>query len=84
MISIVIPCFNENLIINDFIDELKNNIDQIKEETWDFILEYEIASEEELQLVTNINGYNLETLNDIIEVRSGYEDMEQYIEMEIE
>ena len=32
MISIVIPCFNENLIINDFIDELKNNIDQIKEE----------------------------------------------------
>ena len=84
MISIVIPCFNENLIINDFIDELKNNIDQIKEETWDFILEYEIANEEELQLVTNINGYNLETLNDIIEVRSGYEDMEQYIEMEIE
>jgi len=60
------------------------DIDQIKEETWDFILEYGIANEEELQLVTNINGYNLETLNDIIEVRSGYEDMEQYIEMEIE
>ncbi len=32
MISIVIPCFNEELIINDFIDELKNNIDQIKDE----------------------------------------------------
>ena len=65
-------------------EQYDKDIDQIKEETWDFILEYEIASEEELQLVTNINGYNLETLNDIIEVRSGYEDMEQYIEMEIE
>ena len=32
MISIVIPCFNEELIVNDFIDELKNNIDQIKDE----------------------------------------------------
>ena len=32
MISIVIPCFNEELIINDFIDELKNNIDQINDE----------------------------------------------------
>ena len=32
MISIVIPCFNEELIINDFVDELKNNIDQIKDE----------------------------------------------------
>ena len=65
-------------------EQYDKDIDQIKEETWDFILEYEIANEEELQLVTNINGYNLETLNDIIEVRSGYEDMEQYIEMEIE
>ena len=64
-------------------EQYDKDIDQIKEETWDFILEYGIANEEELQLVTNINGYNLETLNDIIYVRSGYEDMEQYIEMEI-
>ena len=65
-------------------EQYDKDIDQIEEETWDFILEYGIANEEELKLVTNINGYNLETLNDIIEVRSGYEDMEQYIEMEIE
>ena len=64
-------------------EQYDKDIDQIKEETWDFILEYGIANEEELQLVTNINGYNLETLNDIIYVRSGYEDMQQYIEMEI-
>jgi len=65
-------------------EQYDKDIDRIFDETWDFILEYGIANEEELQLVTNINGYNLETLNDIIEVRSGYEDMEQYIEMEIE
>ena len=65
-------------------EQYDKDIDQIEEETWDFILEYGIANEEELKLVTNINGYNLETLNDIIYVRSGYEDMEQYIEMEIE
>ena len=64
-------------------EQYDKDIDQIEEETWDFILEYGIANEEELKLVTNINGYNLETLNDIIYVRSGYEDMEQYIEMEI-
>ena len=65
-------------------EQYDKDIDRIFDKTWDFILEYGIANEEELQLVTNINGYNLETLNDIIEVRSGYEDMEQYIEMEIE
>ena len=37
--------------------------DQEKEDTWDFILENEIATESELQLVTNINGYNLQALN---------------------
>ena len=32
MISIVIPCYNEELIINDFIDELRRNIDAIDSE----------------------------------------------------
>ena len=32
MISIVIPCFNEEIIIDDFIDELNKNISEIDED----------------------------------------------------
>lgn len=49
-------------------------------ELWDLILEYDIATYEELQLITNINGYSVDTLNDVIYARSGYHDIEQYIE----
>ncbi len=49
---------------------------------FDFIVEWNIATEEEIQLVTNINGWNEDSLNDIIYVRSGYRDMEQYKESE--
>jgi len=45
--------------------------------TWDYILEQEIATEEELKLVTCINGYNLEALNDIIYARTGYHSVDQ-------
>jgi len=53
-----------------------------KQNTWDFILENEIATESELQLVTDINGYSLRALNDIIEVKTGYRSKNQYIECE--
>lgn len=33
---------------------------------WDLIVNYDIATKEELQLVTDINGYSIETLNDVI------------------
>ena len=46
---------------------------------WDLIVEYGVATEEELQLVTSINGYSLETLTDVIYVRTGYS-IEQFIE----
>lgn len=49
---------------------------------WDKIIDYNIATEDELQLVTTINGYNEQALNDIIEVRTGYHDIEQYEECE--
>ena len=39
-----------------------------------------IATEEELQLVTDINGYSRETLDDVLYVRTGYRDFEQYLE----
>lgn len=47
---------------------------------WDRIVEMDIATEEELSLVTAINGYNEESLNDIIYVRTGYRDIVQLME----
>jgi len=49
---------------------------------WDFCLDHEIASEQELNLVTKLNGFNWETIMDVIYVRTGYRDIEQYVEME--
>lgn len=48
-------------------------------EVWDLIIENTIATEEELQLVTDIVGYSLYTLNDVIYARTGYRDIEQYL-----
>lgn len=47
------------------------------EDVWNRIIELEIATEDELTLVTSINGYNIDSLNDIIYVRTGYRDIEQ-------
>lgn len=47
---------------------------------WDLIANYDIATEEELQLVTDINGYSIETLNDVIYARTGYHNIDQVIE----
>ena len=46
---------------------------------WDLIVEYGVATEEELQLVTSINGYSLEALVDVIYARTGYS-IEQFLE----
>lgn len=47
---------------------------------WDVMIEYGIATEEELQLITSINGYNEEALNSVLYVRTGYRNIEQFIE----
>ena len=49
-------------------------------ELWDAIVEYGIATEEEIELVTAINGFNDEALNDIIFVRTGYRNIEDFLE----
>lgn len=51
-------------------------------EYYDYLVNYGIATEEEIDLVTAINGYNEETLDDILYVRTGYRDLEQYTEYE--
>ena len=49
-------------------------------ELWDAIVEHGIATEEELELVTAINGYHDDALNDVIFVRTGYRNIEQLLE----
>ena len=44
---------------------------------WVELVELELFTEEELRLLTNINGYSVETLNSAIFARYGYRDYEQ-------
>lgn len=55
---------------------------QIEDLIYDFIRANEIATESEIELVTNINGYSEETLNDIIYCRTGYHDVPQLYDCE--
>ena len=48
---------------------------------YDTMLELELCTFEEIELVTSINGYNEQALNDIVFVRTGYNSLEQYTEM---
>ena len=49
------------------------NTDQIH----DTLIDLGIATEEEITLVTSINGTNEEAYNDILFVRTGYRSLEQ-------
>ena len=55
-----------------------------KDFLWDYLAEQGVATEEELQLVTNINGFTVETLNDVIYARTGYRDYFQLADIEEE
>lgn len=46
------------------------------EKAWDTLLEMGV-SEQTLQIVTSINGYNLETLDDILYAHAGYRSFDQ-------
>ena len=46
---------------------------------WDFLIENAYFTEAELQLVTSLNGYSIETLNDCIYVRYGYRSLDQML-----
>ena len=49
---------------------------------WDYILETELATEDEISLITAINGTNLEAFESILYVRTGYRSLEQILECE--
>ena len=44
------------------------------------LIEAGVATEGELALVTNINGYSLETIEDVLYARTGYRDIMDYLE----
>ena len=46
-------------------------------QAYNFIIDNEICTEAEADLVTAINGFNIEAINDIIYCRTGYHDIEQ-------
>jgi hypothetical protein len=50
-----------------------------KENMFDYLIDNEIATKGEIQLVIKINGYNEQSLIDIIEVKTGY-DFDQHQE----
>ena len=50
-------------------------------ELYELIIEYGIASEETLNVITNINGYSIETLNDVIYCVTGYRNFNQLNEV---
>lgn len=58
-------------------------MDKTIDEVWDLLIEYGVANQEELRLVTCINGYNMDTMNDVIYARTGYRDIDQ-LQNEIE
>ena len=49
---------------------------------WDFITEQGIATNDELCLITSINGTNEDSLNSVLYSRTGYRSLEQITEIE--
>ena len=56
---------------------MNRTVNMTLEEMWDYLTEAGIATEEELRLITAINGYNEETLCDVLYVRTGYRSFDQ-------
>ena len=44
---------------------------------WNYLVEHQIVTEEELTLVTQINGYNEEAMLGVLYARTGFNDFEQ-------
>jgi hypothetical protein len=72
LIKVIAKCANVEYEETDF-----NNVLDL---TYSYLEDSEMFTPEELQLITNINGYNIETLNDAIYSRFGYRDLIQFLE----
>lgn len=50
--------------------------------TSEYLIEYGIVTDEEYSLVTSINGYNLESVESMLYVRTGYRSYSQLLDEE--
>lgn len=53
------------------------------DQAYTFLTDFELATEQEINLVIRINGYSMEQLENILYVRTGYRSFEQYAECEM-
>lgn len=44
---------------------------------WEYLVDFDLATEEELKLVTDICGYSVESLESVIYSRTGFNSFEQ-------
>lgn len=65
-----------------FVPRISTEKEYTRDEVWDNIIEYGIATKDELTLVCLINGNKIESLNDVLKVRTSYKDWNQYKSME--
>ena len=47
------------------------------DEAWDYLIENGVATEAELQLVTDIEGYNMDALDDVVNARTKWHSVQQ-------
>lgn len=52
----------------------------MKERIWQYLIDSGIANEEELELVTDVAGYSVKTMEAVIYAKTGYNDLEQLME----
>ena len=76
MIELIADVANVEYYANDF--------DMLEDLIYCYYIDAELFTEAELQLLTNINGYNIDTLNSALYARYGYRDLKQMMESENE
>tara|TARA_R110000803_G_scaffold8577_8_gene27431 strand:+ start:2133 stop:2312 length:180 start_codon:yes stop_codon:yes gene_type:complete len=52
-----------------------------QEELWDYMVEMNIATDDELSLVCSINGTTLESMESVLYVKTGYRSLKQVTEL---
>lgn len=53
-------------------------------ETYDFLIEYGIATEDEISLACYLCGHTVETLEKVLDIRTGYHSVQQFRECELD
>ena len=50
------------------------------DDLWSYLVDNEFFTTAELELITSMNGYNIDTLNDALYARYGYHSLDQMLE----